>query len=60
LVGFRYRTAWAVNEPSLHAAPRICETSFVAGGKRMKVECLNTILAFFQSGFPVTPATPCR
>jgi hypothetical protein len=56
LVGVRYRTPGTVNEPSLDAAPRLCESRPVAWGEWLDVEGLDTVIAPFKPGFSMPPA----
>ena len=56
LVGFRYRTPGAVNEPPLDVAPRLGEPRPIVRGKRTDVESLDSLITPIELCLRMTPA----
>ena len=56
LVGIRYGTSGAVNEPRLHPAPGLDEASTITRTERPDVETLHSICALIEPRFRMSPA----
>src|SRR5579862_8120305 len=57
LVGLRYRTGGAVDEPRLDSAPRLHEAHTIACRERADVESLDSFGTLLQDGLRVPHAT---
>jgi len=56
LVGFRYRTGGAIDEPRLDSAPGLHKARAIAWRERADVESLDSFGTLFEPGFRVPPA----